>query len=647
MKLAIKLFILFIIFGFKAFAQQPQLNFKALRINDTLVKFTATADLANNIRLYGVNPVIIDGVQSELNFEDKVKTKALGAIIETVVTKGFDSVLTLQSGWFTGKASIEQNFKIPLGDSSKISGKFVGLYSNGKEALPFEQEFEEAITSGTAPEIKNTPAPQTEHGSLWNIFFKGFLAGLAAFIMPCIFAMLPITVSFFLKKSTTRAKGLQNMFMYAGSIIGIFALFGLLVGLLGNQKLIYQLSTSPVFNIAIFILFIVFGISFLGAFEIMLPSSWITKADSKASNKSFLGIFFMALTLVLVSFSCTVPFIAGVAAFAISSNNLMAGVIGFGAFGLAIALPFALGALFPNQLNKVAKSGGWLNAVKVSLGIIEIGLAFKFFSNVDLAYHWRILDREVYLAIWIALTLILGVYLLGLIKFKHDSELPKNDYGLHYLSIPRFFFAVSAFAFMFYLIPGLWGAPLKGISGFLPEMKTQDFNLTNQSTATASTSNNGIQPVKYTSFLKSEIAGVTAFFDYNEALTAAKQLKKPVMLDFTGHSCVNCRKMEQSVLRDPAVVKILQTDFIVASLYVDDKYKLPEPIKSKDGSTLKTLGDYNLDLEIQITNNNAQPYYVFVDGDGKLLSTNFIGYDPSVTGFIKALEEVKAKYRNP
>jgi len=492
--------------------------------------------------------------------------------------------------------------------------------------------------------------------SLWGIFLKGLGVGFLAVLQPCIYAMIPVTVSFFVKRSTSRAQGLKNASFYAFSIIAIFTFIGVVITLLFGDKFLYEVSSSAGFNIFVFALFVIFGISFLGAFEINLPSAWANKVDSKASTGSYSGIFFMALTLVIVSFSCTVPFISGLTKLISQEQQRLAPALGFLGFSLALALPFALFAFFPGLLNKIAKAGGWLNTMKVCFGFLELALSLKFLSNADLAYHWGILDREVYLCLWIVLFGLMGFYLLGKLKFSHDDELPKNDYGLPYLSVTRTFFAITALAFTIYMIPGLWGAPLKGISAWIPETKTQDFNLhklslQNNNVAdtgkTAVVENPAVKPKKYTDILESEILGVEAFFDYDEALAAAKILNKPVMIDFTGHSCANCRKMESEVLNQDEIRNVLKNDFVVASLYVDDKYELPENERytsTFDGSYIKRMGAKNLDLEAVIANSNAQPLYIFMDKNGKLIK-NADGYDPSISRFKNILEEVKVEYK--
>ncbi len=493
------------------------------------------------------------------------------------------------------------------------------------------------------------------HRSLTGTFLDGLRWGFISVLQPCLYAMFPVTVSFFLKRSNTRAHGIKNATLYSISIVAIFTILGLLLTIAFGRDTLYQISSSAIFNIFVFLLFLMFGISFLGAFEITLPSAWTNKVDSKAGLNSFSGIFFMALTLVLVSFSCTAPFIGNLLVDVSKQKERLGPIIGFLGFSIAIALPFAFFAFFPGLLNKIAKSGGWLNTLKVSFGFIELAMALKFLSNADLAYHWRLLDRDVYLSLWIILFGLLGLYLLGKLKFKHDDHLPLNDYGLPYLSVTRIFFAISALAFTVYMIPGLWGAPLNGISGWLPENKTQDFNLeklirSNKSSGSDSVQNNNlnefiIKPKKYIDILSSEIPGVETFFDFDEAVAAAKQMHRPIMIDFTGHSCANCRKMEAEVLSKPDVGNLLYKDFIVASLYVDEKRELPENekyISKFDGSKIKNVGTKNLDFEATIANSNAQPLYIFTDQTGKIVK-NAGGYEPDIARFVKILSDVKAE----
>lgn len=521
-------------------------------------------------------------------------------------------------------------------------------------APPAKETGATSITDNTPDEKTGaTDAASGNEQSLWGIFLTGLGAGFAAFVTPCIYAMLPITVSFFTKRSKNRATGVRNAIFYSLSIIGIFSLIGVLISLFFKENTMYVISTSIWFNFFVFAVFVIFGISLLGAFEITLPASWSTKLDTKANSNSFGGIFFMALVLVVVSFSCTSAFISWLIVQIVQAQNRIGGLVGFMGFGMAIALPFAIFAFFPGLLNNIAKSGGWLNSVKVTMGFVELGMAMKFLSNIDLQYHWHLLDFEVYLSLWIVLSGLLGLYLLGKIRFSHDDDLPKNMFGHPYLTVTRLFFAIASLAFTVYMIPGLWGAPLSGISGWLPERKTLEFNLHDniislkRGQVSVSSANSGVAPVKYTDNLKSELPGVDAFFDYEEALAASKKTGKPVLLDFTGHSCVNCRKMERAVLSRPEVLKELSEQFIVASLYCDDKTSLAEKeryVSKKDGSEITTLGDKNVDLEVNTYGEVGQPIYIFVDSEGKVLKKAG-GYVPDVQRFLDIMKEVKEAYK--
>lgn len=618
------------------------------RLNDKEVLLTIKAQVSGGVRLYSAKKLPNDAPSSEIVFDSSISKKLSGELAENgQIKKEKEPTLGMEVAYVTDSVVWKQKINLEGKDNAVIEGKVNCFVQQGDEFNSKEEEFTIDIpaapaTSETVTTV-NSPAPEK---SLWEIFLQGFGAGLLAFIMPCIYAMVPVTVSFFTKRSKTRKEGVKNAFVYSGSIIAIFTLIGFLITILFGQGALNALSSSAVFNIAVFILFIIFGISFLGAFELTLPASWSNKVDSKAGLNSYSGVFFLALTLVIVSFSCTVPFIGGLTVL-ISKGSYWAPFVGFFAFSLALSLPFAIFTVFPSLLNSMGKSGGWLNSVKVVLGFVELALALKFLSSADLAYHWHLLDREVYLALWITIFGLTGLYLLGKLKFHHDDDLPKNEYGHPYLTVTRLFFAIGVLSFTVYLIPGLWGAPLNGISAWLPEMKTQDFNLSKGIVTQHASSSSDVKPVKYTDFLESEVPGVEAFFDYDEALAAAKKVNKPLMIDFTGHACANCRKMEREVLNNPEVVKRLQNDFIVVSLYVDDKFKLPssEWYTSKlDGSKIKTIGAKNLDFEVALTSIGAQPLYVFVDHNGKIIQ-NAGGYNPDVQRFIGILEEVKEGFK--
>lgn len=544
---------------------------------------------------------------------------------------------------------------------SKLSGTITAMVLKGEEINPEESTFDIVLGDDKRAEAIKAVEQKVKAGiagddasdkSLWWIFLACLGGGFIALITPCVFSMIPITVSFFTKRSETRAQGIKNAFQYSFSIIVIYTLLGFAITKIFGASALNSLASNGIANMIFFVIFILFGFSFLGAFEINLPSAWANKADSKADKSSFIGIFFMALTLAIVSFSCTGPIIGNLLVLAAKGGN-SGPLVGMFGFSLALAIPFSLFALFPSWLNKIGKSGGWLNAVKVTLGFLELALALKFLSNVDMAYHWNLLDREIFLALWIVLFSLTGFYLLGKIKFSHDSDVP-------YVSVSRLCFAVTAFAFVVYMVPGMWGAPLKGISGFLPHEGSQDFNLNRTLTnieasleggvSTGSNNSNTIKPKKYTDILHSEIPGVeNLFFDFDEALAAAKAANKPLMLDFTGHTCVNCRKFEKSVLSNPAVMKILRNDFVVASLYTDEKTSLPEMeqyVSKFDGSKVSNVGQKNQDLEVTLFTRNSQPYYIPVDTEGKALVDKGYGYDPQedADAFIAYLESAKAEF---
>lgn len=661
-------------------------DFKAQKTGDSTFNLVITAKIGPGYHIYSFTPGG-DGslLPPDFTFSKNPNVKLEGKMKENgklvhedtkdvmgVINYFKDKVIYTQKATVTANTVLRGNVNFMACDDQgclppedlKFQVKFEGLATTAA----VDTSGADTVAAATLPaQVKDTPQVAEkktdiagtsvkdegglEKSSLWELFLAGLVAGFIAFIMPCIYAMLPITVSFFTKRSKNRATGIKNATIYSLSIVLIFTAIGALVSLLFTEKTMYELSTSMGFNLFVFILFIVFGVSLLGAFEITLPASWSSKLDSKANANSFGGIFFMALVLVVVSFSCTSAFISSLIVYIVKSGNSLGGVVGFFGFGLAIALPFAMGAFFPGMLNNIAKSGGWLNSVKVTMGFLELAMAMKFLSNIDLQYHWRLLDFEVYLAIWIVIFGLLGLYLLGKLRFSHDDELPKNMFGHPYLSVTRLFFAIGALAFTVYMIPGLWGAPLSGISGFLPERKTLDFNIHDklislQANTGKATDENGVMPTKYTNNLKSELPGIPAFFDYQEALAAAKKTGKPVLLDFTGHSCVNCRKMERAVLSKPEVLRELSEHFIVASLYCDDKTTLPEneQYTAKDGSKVTTLGGKNLDLELTRFGAVAQPLYIFVDENGNVLR-NAGGYVPDVERFMNIMKEVKEAHK--
>ena len=518
-----------------------------------------------------------------------------------------------------------------------------------KAAAEIEKAKAEADVSNIQKEAAKEMArtkPITIPKTIWQIFLEGFLGGLTAVILPCIYPLLPLTVSFFTKKAGSKAKGIMNSAIYGLSIIVIYVALGLIITLAFGSDALNALATNGIFNIFFFLLLIVFGISFLGAFEITLPSSLANKLDQNSDKGGMAGIFFMAATLVVVSFSCTGPIIGTLLVDAASKGERLAPAMGMFGFSLALALPFTIFAMFPSMLKSLPKSGGWLNSVKVVLGLLELAFALKFLSNVDLAYHWNWFDREIFLSLWIAIGLLLGLYLLGKIKFSHDSDVP-------YLSIPRLFLSIGVFAFVIYMIPGLWGAPLRSISAFLPPEATQDFNLSaipggGIVTPAASQAQTSIKVKKYAgNYLRIKTRGLDAWYDYQQALQVSKELHKPILIDFTGFNCVNCRKMEADVWSNAEVFKHLRDDFVMLQLVVDDKADLDPAdvyVSKFSGKKITTLGGKWSDMEAEKFNSNSQPNYVIMDERGNVLVPPQ-GANYSVANYIKFLDSGVAAYK--
>lgn len=477
---------------------------------------------------------------------------------------------------------------------------------------------------------------ETKGQSLWGFFLLAFLAGLAALLTPCVFPMIPMTVSFF----TGRGTKLQAV-IYGGSIIAIYTVIGAVLAPLMGPETANHLSTEWIPNLIFFLVFIVFGLSFLGLFEITLPGSVINKVDQQAEKGGLLGVFFMAFTLVLVSFSCTGPLVGSILVSS-AGGEFIKPIIGMFAFALAFAIPFTLFAFFPGWLKSLPKSGGWLNTVKVVLGFVEIALAFKFLSIADQAFHWRILDRDINLAIWIVIVALIGIYLMKGFRMQGDTG---KDAESKTVSVLRVSLAIATFTFLVYLIPGMWGAPLKALAGYLPPQSTHDFDLLSASKNTKT--NEICDTPKYDEFLHLP-HGINGYFDYKQALTCARQQNKPLFIDFTGHGCTNCREMEARVWSDPQVLQRLKNDFVVVALYVDDKTELPENewyTSSYDKKVKKTIGKQNADLQITRLNNNAQPFYVLVGNDEKVLVSPK-PYDLSAENFVKFLEEGKRVFKS-
>lgn len=591
--------------------------------------------------------------------------------------KSYDDIFEMEIGYFVGTVTFVQKFKVVGDKPATIKANVEWQVCDENSCLPpDDKDFTFEIAPNAAAAVEDTviaevaevmdqqPMPvstevsdsvvKDEQKSLWAVIVEAILWGFAALLTPCVFPMVPMTVSFFMKGSGSKSRGRFMAGFYGFSIVALYtipiAVIILSTWILGGDAVTADifnwLATHWLPNIMFFLIFMVFAASFFGAFEITMPSKLVNKTDSQADKGGLLGVFFMAMTLVLVSFSCTGP-IVGTILVKSTQGEIWEPIITMVAFSTAFALPFTLFAFFPSLLKNLPKSGGWLNSVKVVLGFIELALGLKFLSVADQTYHWGLLDREVYIALWIVIFTLMGLYLLGKIRFAHDSE-------TKYVKVKSLFFSIITFAFVVYMIPGMFGAPLKALSGYLPPMSTLDFNLSvapagsgasgNTGSALDLTKIKGGKP-KYSDFLHLP-HGLEGFFDLQEGMEYAAQVGKPVFLDFTGHGCVNCREMEANVWSDPAVRSILQNDYVIIALYVDDKKTLPETewVTSKDGKVMKTLGKINATYQIERFNINAQPYYVLMNNQGDLL-TPPRSYNLDVAGFIKFLETGLEQYK--
>ena len=637
------------------------------------IVFTATAD--KGWHLYDMNLPEGGPISTSFTFETLTGAELIGSPTASVApTTVYDEQFAMNLRWYPGTVSFTQKFKVTDAAKFKMEGQIEFMACNDETCLPPDQiDFSytkrdirmDGAATGTTEEIvepepsteepteapatpatdtpavgdqpksqaSHAPAVLTDAPALWTpvidqlkafgdatvaaadtswlfIFFAGFLGGFIALLTPCVWPMIPMTVSFFLKRTKDRKKAIRDAVTYGLSIIVIYLVMGLLITGLFGASALNNLSTNAIFNIIFFLLLVVFAVSFFGAFELVLPAAWTNKMDAKAdSTTGFLSIFFMSFTLVLVSFSCTGPIIGTLLVQAASMGTAVGPAIGMFGFALALSIPFSLFAIFPNLLQNMPKSGGWLNSVKVVLGFLELALALKFLSVADLAYGWRLLDRETFIVLWIVIFCMLGAYLLGKIKFSHDSE-------VKYVSVPRLFMSIISFAFALYMVPGLWGAPLKAISAFAPPLYTQDFNL-----------------------YESEVHA--AFDDYEAGMAYAKKVGKPVMIDFSGYGCVNCRKMEASVWTDPKVKQMLEQDYVLITLIVDDKTNLPAPIEIQENGKvrkLKTVGDKWSYLQRSKFGANAQPFYILLDGEGMPLAPSY-AFDEDVSKYIQFLQD--------
>ena len=658
------LFLFTLLFSFNSFAQiqdPAKWTFEQKNTGATTADIIIKANIESGWHLYAMS--LPDGgpIPTAITFETIENAKKVGGIQpKSKLIESHDPNFDMKLGWYVNEAVFVQKISFTDAKSVYVKGNVRYMLCNDETCLsPTTRDFslgkqgaKPAATDNKQPSLTPaeqiqplatgqtdtatvavTPAVSTansntdlwkapaeklkafgskaeEKTSLWWIFLTGFLGGLLALVMPCIWPIIPMTISFFLKRSKDKARGRRDAVLYGLSIVLIYVALGMLITILFGASALNSLSTNAIFNIFIFLLLVVFAISFFGAFEIALPASWSTKMDAKAeSTTGMLSILFMAFTLVIVSFSCTGPIIGLVLVDVSTKGLILAPVLAMLGFSLALAIPFALFAFFPTLLQSMPKSGGWLNRVKVVLAFLELAFALKFLSVADLSYGWRILDREVFLALWIVIFTLLGIYLLGKIRFPHDSE-------TKHTSVTGVFLAMISLAFAVYMVPGLWGAPLKAVSAFAPPSRTQDFNLYQ----------NDVHP---------------KFTDYDLGMAYAASVNKPVVVDFTGHGCVNCRKMEVAVWTDDKVRHLLNDDFVLISLYVDEKTPLAQPYEVQEsGRTTKiaTVGDKWSYLQRHKFSSNAQPFYVMLNPDGTLHNPYYFPFNEDPKVFINWLE---------
>ncbi|MEM8968142.1 MAG: cytochrome c biogenesis protein CcdA [Bacteroidota bacterium] len=669
------LFTLFfiLVISFRAYAQiltpatwQVSWSNEEMKVGEEVdVVFTVTIDKDWYLYSTDFDPDLGPMV-TEFTFEPSSGYELVGEIKPIGAKEKYDELWEGNYTYFIEKAEFRQTVKVLNENLGKVSGSYnyqVCTDVDGR-CIPFDDEFTLAaplagksqsslgetdanITQSIPGTDLNANAREsTTPYTLITFFFIAFLAGLAALLTPCVFPMIPMTVTFFTGGNSSNAAAIRKAIIYGLSIIAIYTVVGTLVSVIFGPAFANWLSTHWLPNLFFFAIFIFFALSFLGLFEITLPSSLVNKVDQQADKGGYYGIFFMAFTLVLVSFSCTGPIVGSVLVES-AGGQFVKPIVGMLGFSLAFAIPFALFAAFPQWLNNLPKSGGWLNSVKVVLGFLELALALKFLSVADQVYHWNLLDREVYLTLWIVIFALLGFYLLGKLRLPHDSKLET-------IPVPRLMLAIATFSFVVYLIPGLFGAPLKALAGYLPPMHTHDFNMPlliaqQQSASGGATlvSNEEVlcDEPKYSDLLHFP-HGIQGYFDYDQALACAQAQNKPLFIDFTGHGCVNCREMEARVWSDPAVLQRLKEDFVVVALYVDEKTELPESAwytSDYDSKVKKTIGKQNADLQIRRFNNNAQPYYVLLNSQGELLAEPK-AYDLSVTNFVDFLELGKKRF---
>jgi len=699
-KILLLCILLLVSFSLKAQIYNPvswTFSQKALPNNETELSFIATIEPGWHM----YSQFLPEGgpVVTTFSYEKNAVVQILGKVTEPTPVEEFDKNFNMKLKYFFSKAVFTQKIKVNAAKTA-LKGTIEFMSCDDSQCTPpQEQDFKfslkgvanAAISPASTTELRQVKLPQSgvtaipvtaqqsasqisvakrdsssgdpksiqaasikstdaktddnEKKSLWLWFFLAFGSGLLAILTPCVFPMIPMTVAFFMNDAKSKAKARIEGVIYGLSIITIYTVIGTVVAVTLGANFANFLSTHWIPNVFFFLIFLFFAFSFFGMFEITLPSWMINNADKQADKGGFAGAFFMAFTLVLVSFSCTGP-IVGAILVASAGGKVIMPIVGMLGFSLAFALPFTLFALFPSWLTNLPRSGGWLNSVKVVLGFLELALGLKFLSIADQTYHWHILDREVYLAIWIVIFLLMGFYLLGKLRFAHDSE-------VKYVSVPRLMLAIITFSFVMYMIPGMFGAPLKALSGYMPPESGLDFDLRrliaeNAGTSTATSDNKELcETPKFAEFL-SLPHNLKGYFDYDQALRCSKQQNKPLFIDFTGHGCVNCREMEANVWSNPEVLKRLRNDYIVVVLYVDDRKELPESdcVKSTyDGKVKNTVGKKFADFQITRFKVNSQPYYVLLDNKGELLNKPK-AYDLNVNNFIRFLDDGVEKFKN-
>lgn len=677
---------LFLFFAFAAITlttlaqiQEPvKWAFSAERTSSSEAELIFTATIDNGWYLYSQNIPEGGPVPTGFYFEESSAFQLVGEVVEPKPIEKFDEIFNMDLRYFKDKPVFRQKIKPLTNESFRIIGYVEFMCCDNTSCLPptavdFEitvPAFEsvepvadaiddivvepltldeaEAVTEEKAsiPANDNFSATEsTGQSGLWYIFFAGLLGGLLALLTPCVFPMIPMTVSYFIRNTSNKAKGRTDAIIYGISIVVIYVTLGFGVSMIFGADGLNQLSTSPVFNMFFFILLIIFAAAFFGLFELQLPSSWTTAIDSKAeSTGGFIGVFLMALVLVLVSFSCTGPIIGTLLVEAAVSGNKLSPIIGMTGFSVALAIPFTLLAVFPSMLGSIPKSGGWLNSVKVVLAFLLLAFSLKFLSVADSVGQWGLMSRDVFIAIWITIFAMLGFYLLGKLRFHHDDELP-------YISVPRTFLAIISFSFAIYLIPGLWGAPLTTISSFAPPITTQVFDINRPSGIGASGTSAESTTLPEGYHTKEGAYGLVKFLEYEEGMEYARKVNKPVFLDFTGHGCVNCRKMEAAVWSDSQVLQRLRNEYVIISLYVDDRTRLSEEEQytSDFGGRerrIRTIGNKWSDFQARRYNVNSQPYYVLLNHDEKLMAQPF-SYNTNVSDFIEFLDKGIEAFRQP